>query len=97
MAVSCASSFGAQELHFLTDVEGVRDQDGRVHAVLTSLQSREWIEGGIATGGMRAKLEAALDALEKGIHEVRIAPGTRPGVMSELLGANPPGTRLIKC
>jgi len=86
---------GAEQLHFVTDVDGVRDQDGQIHPVLTALQSRDWIDRGIATGGMQAKLEAALDALRKGIREVRIAPGARPGIMQDLLGTNPPGTRLI--
>ena len=95
MAVACAVSFGAEQLHFVTDVDGVRDQSGNVHPVLTSLQSAELIDRGVATGGMRAKLEAASDALAKGIREVRIAPGARPGIMQELLGTNPPGTRLI--
>ena len=95
MAVACAASFGAEQLHFVTDVEGVRDAAGQVHPVLTAQQSREWIARGIATGGMQAKLEAAVDALQKGIREVRIAPGARPGIMQELVGTNPPGTRLI--
>lgn len=95
MAVACAASFGAEQLHFVTDVDGVRDGAGQVQAALTSLQSAELIDQGVATGGMRAKLEAALDALRKGIKEVRIAPGAHPGIMQELLGANPPGTRLV--
>jgi acetylglutamate kinase len=95
MAVACAASFGAEQLHFLTDVEGVRDQAGQVHQVLNSQQSTEWIERGIATGGMRAKLESALDALRNGVREVRIAPGALPGIMEKLLGPDPPGTRLI--
>ena len=95
MAVACAVSFEAEMLHFVTDVDGVRGEDGQVHKVLTALQSKDWIDRGIATGGMQAKLEAALDALRKGIREVRIAPGARPGIIQELLSANPPGTRLV--
>jgi acetylglutamate kinase len=95
MAVACAASFGAAQLHFLTDVDGVRDETGQIQPVLTSLQCTELIDHGVATGGMRAKLESALDALQKGIQEVRIAPGARPGIIADLLGANPPGTRLV--
>jgi acetylglutamate kinase len=95
MAVACAVSFGAEQLHFVTDVEGVRGETGRIHGVLNSLQSTELIHRGIATGGMQAKLEAALDALRKGVGEVRIAPGARAGIMQELLSTTPPGTRLV--
>ena len=79
MAVACAVSFGAEQLLFVTDVDGVRGENGQIHAVLNTIQSRELIDRGVATGGMQAKLEAALDALHKGVGEVRIAPGAHAG------------------
>jgi acetylglutamate kinase len=95
MAVACAVSFGAEQLHFVTDVDGVRGETGQIQAVLDTTQSIELIHRGIATGGMQAKLEAAVDALRKGVGEVRIAPGARSGIIGELLSTTPPGTRLI--
>ena len=95
MAVACAVSFGAEQLHFVTDVDGVRGETGQIEAVLDTIQSRELIHRGIATGGMQAKLEAAMDALRKGVCEVRIAPGARAGIIGELLSTTPPGTRLV--
>jgi acetylglutamate kinase len=59
MAVACAAAFGARQLIFLTDVEGVLDGSGRVRPVLTANQSRQLIADGVATGGMQAKLNAA--------------------------------------
>jgi len=96
MAVACAASFEVKELYFLTDVDGVRDENGQVCAVLTGPQAADLISRGIATGGMQAKLEAALDALDKGVQEVRIAPGARPGILEALMGTTPPGTRILR-
>jgi acetylglutamate kinase len=95
MAVACAASFTAQSLLFLTDVEGVRNKDGIICPVLTSDQSRELIQDGIATGGMHAKLEAAMAALQQGVQQVLIAPGALVGVVGRLLSGEVVGTRLI--
>jgi acetylglutamate kinase len=95
MAVACAASFVAESLVFLTDVEGVRDKDGNICPVLTCDQARALIREGVATGGMQAKLEAAMDALSKGVRQVLIAPGAVAGVVSALLGGRSAGTRLI--
>ena len=95
MAVACAVSFGAESLVFLTDVEGVRDKAGVICPTLTCEQSRKLIHEGIATGGMQAKLEAAMEALQKGVQQVLIAPGALTGVVAALLAGDPAGTRLV--
>jgi len=95
MAVACASAFGASQLIFLTDVDGVLDAAGRPRPVLSADESRRLIADGIATGGMQAKLDAALAALEGGVGQVRIAPGAAPGVLQRLLSGEEIGTRLI--
>lgn len=95
MAVDCATSFQADRLLFLTDVEGVRGADNRTVATLTADQSRELIASGIATGGMQAKLNAALDALERGVGDVVIAPGALPDVIQKFAAGEPVGTRMI--
>jgi acetylglutamate kinase len=95
MAVACAASFAAESLVFLTDVDGVRDKDGGICPVLTCDQARTLIREGVATGGMQAKLEAAMDALQKGVRQVLIAPGALAGVVGKLLAGEAVGTRLI--
>jgi acetylglutamate kinase len=95
MAVACAAAFGAQQLIFLTDVEGVLDGDRRVRTRLTASESEQLIRTGVATGGMQAKLEAALAALRGGVQEVRIAPGAASNVLQRLLAGDDVGTRLI--
>src|SRR5208283_1230671 len=94
MAVACAAAFGACQLIFLTDVEGVLDGAGCVQPVVTVAESRRLIADGVATGGMQAKLEAALAALAGGVDQVRIAPGAAEGVIERVLAGGGIGTRM---
>lgn len=95
MAVACASAFAVAQLIFLTDVDGVLDADRRPRAVLTAGESQRLIADGIATGGMQAKLNAALAALESGVSLVRIAPGAAPDILTRLLAGEELGTRIV--
>ena len=96
LAVACAASFGAERLVFLTDVEGVRGGNGETLHTLTAEQCQELITSGVATGGMQAKLNAAMDALERGIDEVIIAPGAQPALLNKLTAGEAVGTRLLR-
>jgi len=95
MAVACASSFCAAKLIFLTDVDGVKGADGAVLESLTVAEAAALIESGVATGGMQAKLEAAVAALRAGVGEIVIAPGARSGIVAEILSGAHMGTRII--
>ena len=94
MAVACAAAFGAERLVFLTDVEGVLDGEKRIRRLLTATESRDLIAGGVVTGGMQAKLNAALDALAGGVARVRIAPGAAPDVLARVLDGEEIGTEM---
>jgi len=95
LAVACAAAFRAEQLIFLTDVEGVMDSSKQVRAVLTAADSERLIADGVATGGMEAKLNAAIAALRQGVGQVRIAPGSAPKVLRRILAGEPIGTRLV--
>jgi acetylglutamate kinase len=94
MATACAIAFGAAKLIFLTDVEGVRCASGEAMPVLTAAQASALIHDGVATGGMRAKLEAALTGLEGGVPEIQIAPGFHSGIIQRLVENSQIGTRI---
>jgi acetylglutamate kinase len=96
MAVACAASFGAEKLIFLTDVEGVKDAAGQVMATISATEAASLIERGVATGGMQAKLEAAVSALETGVKEIIIAPGAKAGVVYNIFTNHDIGTRVIR-
>ena len=95
MAVACAVAYRSEKLLFLTDVDGVRGENGLIVSTLTLVQSRDLIARGIATGGMEAKLNAAADALEHGVGEVVIAPGAARDVVPRLLAGESLGTKFI--
>ena len=95
MAVACAGAFGALQLIFLTDVPGVMNAGKQVLPVLAADQAEGLIASGVATGGMQAKLEAAMAALRAGVGEVRIAPGAEDGVLGRLLAGEDLGTRMV--
>ena len=94
MAVACAAGFGAKQLVFLTDVEGVLDASKQIRRTLTADQSRQLIADGVATGGMQAKLNAALAALAAGVEQVLIAPGAAEDALARALAGKEIGTRM---
>lgn len=96
MAVACAAAFGAELLVFLTDVPGVMGAGRELLPRLTSTECRALIAQGIATGGMQAKLNAATDALEKGVRQVVIAPGAEAGTFARLVAGEAAGTSLVR-
>lgn len=71
-AAAIAVALGAAELLLVADVEGVM-RDGRLVPRLTPAEARALLADGTAAGGMRAKLQAALKAVEGGVARVRIA------------------------
>ena len=95
MAVACAQGYHANRLIFLTDVEGVRDADGKTCTQLTVAEALQLVSSGVATGGMQAKIEAAVSALQHGVAEVLIAPGSHADIVTALLSGSHIGTRCI--
>ena len=95
MAASVASAVHVDKLFFLTDVEGVRGQDNVIYPTITSEECTALIQSQIATGGMQAKLEAAIEAMSGGVRDVAIAPGSVPGIIEKLLAGQKIGTRLL--
>lgn len=68
-------AFGCDALLFLTDVDGVLDQGGRVLPLLSDQDCQRLIDSGVAKGGMQPKLEAAQQAAHESPHAiVKIAP-----------------------
>jgi len=91
-AVACAAAWMADRLVFLTDVAGVLGPDGGLLRELWPGRIRELIDGGVATGGMLAKLRSAAAAVAKGVPQVEIAPGRQPRILRRLLGGEAAGT-----
>jgi acetylglutamate kinase len=71
-AATIAAGLGADELVFIADVRGVLDA-GALVPEIDAAGAHALAERGVAQGGMRAKLEAAVLALRNGVRRVRIA------------------------
>ncbi len=85
MASACASGAGCASLVYLTDVPGVRDENGAVldsigEAEIQSMRSR-----GILSGGMLPKTSSCLEALAAGVKSVHILPGSSTDVLLQFI------------
>ena len=63
--------------------------------VLTVEGCRNLIDTGVATGGMQAKLNAAIDAVAGGVQEVRIVKGSDPSIVKRVFDGEEVGTRIV--
>lgn len=91
-AAMIASGVGSSRLIFLTDVEGVLDEEAKIVPLLDLRQTEAFLGNGVISGGMRPKLGAALQALRTGVQQVIIAgPSSHQRVLSGGLG----GTQLV--
>jgi acetylglutamate kinase len=95
MAVAIASSWETDRLVFLTDVPGVLNSEKALLPVLTIAECQEMIDSGVATGGMQAKLNAAMDAVASGVREVHIVKGSDAFVVQRIFNGEETGTRII--
>lgn len=78
-AAAVAGALWAERLVFFTDVPGLRDEQGRTVAEIGPPGLAHMIEAGVITGGMIPKIEAALEALARGVGEVVIRSLGSPG------------------
>lgn len=76
-ASAIAVAHGAEELLFLTDVEGLLDHEGVLVPHLDTTGVQAMLSSPAVSGGMKPKLQAALAALNAGVVQIKIAaPGT---------------------
>ena len=74
IAAEIAASLDADQLIFLTDVQGIYDSGKKLISKLNVAEARGLVESGIAAGGMVAKIEACLVALPR-VSRARIIDG----------------------
>ena len=92
-AGAIAGALGADRLLLLTDIDGVKDGEGRFLAELTPDRIRAMIASGEIAGGMIPKTETILAAIEAGVRGAVILDGRVPNaVLLELFTPQGPGT-----
>jgi acetylglutamate kinase len=94
VAAGIAAGLGARQLILLTDVDGVRDADGRRLDTLTVGEAEELISSGVIAGGMVPKVRAALAALGWDGAEAIIADSSAPNALERALTDAGFGTRI---
>jgi acetylglutamate kinase len=94
VAAGIAAGLGARQLVLLTDVDGVRDADGRRLDTMTVGEAETLIESGVIAGGMVPKVRAALGALGWDGAEAIIADSSAPDALERALSDPTFGTRI---
>mgnify|MGYP001588632307 CR=1 FL=1 len=74
-AGAIAKALQAEKLLLLTDVEGVKDTEGRLIRRLGASEARKAIVEGTIRGGMIPKVECCMDALAGGVARAHIVDG----------------------
>ncbi|MDA8395786.1 MAG: acetylglutamate kinase [Candidatus Dormibacteraeota bacterium] len=94
VAAALAEELGAAKLLLLTDVEGVRDREGRLLSRLPVGEAEELLKDGTASSGMIPKLQAACRAARAGV-AVHVIDGREPhSILLELLTEAGVGTMI---
>jgi acetylglutamate kinase len=93
VAGEIAAAIGAENLVFLTDVDGISDGSGEVLPKLTPAEAGELIGSGVASGGMIPKIRACLTALSGGSASCIIDGRQSHALLGEIKGKGG-GTRI---
>jgi acetylglutamate kinase len=95
IAGAVSHALGAAKLVLMTDIEGVKDADGRLIPSLTAQDVEEMKASGVISGGMIPKVDCALDALRAGTSKVHIIDGRlRHAVLLEVFTDKGVGTEI---
>jgi acetylglutamate kinase len=93
VAGQLARTLKAEKLVLMTNVEGVRDREGKLAYILTATEAEGLLHDGTVEGGMRPRLTAALAAVREGVRSVHIIDGGVPNaLLLELLTNEGVGT-----
>jgi acetylglutamate kinase len=93
-AAGIAAGLGARQLVLMTDVDGVRDAEGRRLDTLTVGEAEALIERGVINGGMVPKIRAALAAVTWEGSEAIIADSSAERALERSLNEPTFGTRI---
>jgi len=97
VAGEVAAALKAEKLILLTDVEGVKDKDGKLISNIDAEEIPARIADGTITGGMIPKLNCCLKALRGGVRKVHIIDGrVEHACLLEIFTDHGIGTEIIQ-
>ncbi len=92
-----AKAIGANKIIFLTDTEGVLDNNKNLLASLTKAEVEALKADGTIHGGMVPKVDACLEAIDGGVHKAHIIDGRlEHSMLLELFTSEGVGTQIVK-
>lgn len=94
VAGEIAAAMKAEQLIFLTDVDGIRDSAGNVLSSIEPEKIACMLESGVAYGGMIPKLKACLRAARAGTI-CRIVDGRQPHALIDAITGSQKGSTVI--
>jgi acetylglutamate kinase len=96
VAGAVAAALKAEKLVLMTDVEGVKDADGRLVPSLTAQRVEEMRASGVLVGGMIPKVQCGLDAIAGGVGKAHIIDGrTEHAILLEIFTDSGIGTEIV--
>ena len=96
-AGALAISIKSRRLILLTDVEGVKDKNGKLISEINTLGARELVNTKTIHGGMIPKIKTCIDAINNGVRAVVIIDGRKPhSILFELFSDRGAGTLIRK-
>lgn len=97
VASEIAASLKAEKLMLLTDVEGVKANDGKIIPALIAKEAYDLIEKNVINGGMIPKVLGCIAALKKGVGRTHIIDGRIPHcLLLEIFTNRGIGTMIMK-
>lgn len=78
VAAAVAAAASAEKLILLTDVEGVKDENGNIVYEAAGEEIFRMIDSGVISGGMIPKVTGCMDAIAAGVRGVHIIDGRIP-------------------
>jgi len=96
VAGDVAAALFAEKLIHLTDVQGIKGEDGTHVSTLTKREAERLIKSNVIDGGMLPKVESSLRALSGGAQKAHIIDGRRPhAILLEVLTKEGIGTEIV--
>jgi acetylglutamate kinase len=95
IAGEIAVALKAKRLIFLTDVDGIKDNSGRIITNITKAEAEGMVYSGVISGGMIPKINACLRALDAGA-VTRIVNGKKPHALFEEIQNGYGGTTITE-
>jgi acetylglutamate kinase len=96
VAGAVAAALGAEKLVVLTDVRGIKGEDGKLLSTLARKDMARMVKKGTISEGMLPKVQACLTALEGGVKKAHVIDGRTPhAILLEIFTDKGIGTEIV--